>query len=86
LGLVIDRTYITEEEKVEFAAFATPEDFVYVPRAPKIAAPAQTSAVRDVVISTASECQNANTFEAEEIKMSEHEEPAQLQKEKDVCA
>ncbi len=32
LGLVIDRTYITEEEKVEFAAFVTPEDFVYVPR------------------------------------------------------
>lgn len=31
LGLVIDRTYITEEEQVEFAAFRTPKDFVYTP-------------------------------------------------------
>ena len=40
LGLIIDRTYITEEEKVEFASFATPEDFVYRPRTriPKIEA------------------------------------------------
>ena len=29
LGLVVERTYITEEDKVEFAAFSTPKDFVY---------------------------------------------------------
>jgi len=32
LGLIIDRTYITAEDKVEFASFATPEDFEYRPR------------------------------------------------------
>ena len=31
MGLNIVRTYITEEEKVEFVEFSTPEDFVYVP-------------------------------------------------------
>ena len=31
MGLNIERTYITEEEKVEFVEFSTPEDFVYVP-------------------------------------------------------
>ena len=30
VGLKIERLYITEEEKVEFACFTTPEDFVYV--------------------------------------------------------
>ena len=29
LGLVVERTYLTEEDQVEFAAFSTPEDFVY---------------------------------------------------------
>lgn len=29
LGLEIERKYITEEDQVEFAAFTTPEDFVY---------------------------------------------------------
>ena len=49
LGLVIDRTYITEEEKGEFAAFVTPEDFVYVPRVyTKVAVPQDTT--NDVVI------------------------------------
>ncbi len=49
LGLVIDRTYITEEEKVEFAAFVTPEDFVYVPRVYTKVAVTQDQ-VNDVVI------------------------------------
>ena len=31
MGLDIKRTYVTEEEKVEFVEFITPEDFVYVP-------------------------------------------------------
>ena len=31
MGLNIKRTDITEEEKVEFVEFTTPEDFVYVP-------------------------------------------------------
>ena len=31
MGLNITRTYVTEEEKVEFVEFTTPEDFVYVP-------------------------------------------------------
>ena len=31
IGLQLERKYITEEEKVEFACFTTPEDFVYVP-------------------------------------------------------
>ena len=30
VGLNISKKYITEEEKIEFAAFTTPEDFVYV--------------------------------------------------------
>ena len=31
MGLDIKRTYVTEEEKVEFVEFTTPEDFVYKP-------------------------------------------------------
>ena len=31
MGLEIKRTYLTEEEKIEFVEFGTPEDFVYVP-------------------------------------------------------
>ena len=29
LGLIVDRTYLTEEDQVEFASFAMPQDFVY---------------------------------------------------------
>ena len=35
MGLQIERQYITGEEKVEFTAFVTPEDFVYCPPAPR---------------------------------------------------
>ena len=36
MGLKIEKKYITEEEKVEFATFTTPEDFKYVPRPPTV--------------------------------------------------
>ena len=32
VGLEITNTYVTEEQKVEFATFKTPEGFKYVPR------------------------------------------------------
>ena len=48
LGLIIDRTYITAEDKVEFASFATPEDFVYRPRTPKIEAKSDDQKSGDV--------------------------------------
>lgn len=34
VGLEIEKKYITTEEKVEFATFTSPEDFVYAPPAP----------------------------------------------------
>ena len=35
VGLEISKTYITEEEKVEFATFTSPEGFVYRPPPPR---------------------------------------------------
>ena len=35
IGLQVERTYISEQEQIEFVKFATPEDFVYTEPVPK---------------------------------------------------
>jgi len=36
IGLQIDNIYVTDEQKVEFATFKTPEGFVYKPYVPRV--------------------------------------------------
>ena len=65
VGLQINRTYITEEEKIEFVEFGTPEDFVYVPSSyTAITPPNNNNTINQSIVNNASNGDSANDAQA----------------------